>query len=83
MKKSIKWLAIVALAFFTTQSTVRASSLGTYTFQQQPLKKDGSLDKRYNANKHVKKDGKPDMRYKTSKKAVAATTTKKTTKKKS
>ena len=83
MKNSIKWLAILALAFFTTISTVQAGSFSTYTFQQQPLKKDGTLDKRYNANKHVKKNGKPDMRYNTSKKAVTATTTKKTTKKKS
>lgn len=29
------------------------------------MKKDGTPDKRYKANKHLKKDGTPDRRYKT------------------
>lgn len=29
-----------------------------------PVKKDGTFDKRYAANKKIKKDGTPDMRYK-------------------
>ena len=32
------------------------------------LKKDGTPDKRYAANKHLKKDGTPDKRYKSNKK---------------
>jgi hypothetical protein len=31
------------------------------------MKKDGTPDKRYNANKNLKKDGTPDKRYKTNK----------------
>ncbi|MCJ8152546.1 hypothetical protein MKJ01_02075 [Chryseobacterium sp. SSA4.19] len=31
------------------------------------MKKDGTPDKRYNANKHLKKDGTPDKRYKANK----------------
>lgn len=33
-----------------------------------PLKKDGTPDKRYSANKHLKSDGAKDMRYKENKK---------------
>lgn len=33
-----------------------------------PLKKDGTPDKRYAANKHLKADGTKDMRYKANKK---------------
>jgi hypothetical protein len=82
MRKLITMLAIVTLAFTTTFTSVQAKSL-TYAVSQQPLKKDGTPDKRYNANKHLKKDGTMDMRFKTSKKTVtAAKTTKKTTTKK-
>ncbi|MBK1894450.1 hypothetical protein [Chryseobacterium paridis] len=31
------------------------------------MKKDGTPDKRYKANKHLKKDGTPDKRYKANK----------------
>jgi hypothetical protein len=34
----------------------------------QPLKKDGTPDKRYKENKHVKKDGTADKRFKENKK---------------
>lgn len=80
MRKLITMLTIVALAFTTTFTNVQAKPL-TYTLSQQPVKKDGTPDKRYNANKHLKKDGTMDMRYKTSKKAASKTTVKKTTKK--
>ena len=37
------------------------------TITPGPLKKDGTADKRYAANKNLKKDGTPDMRYKKNK----------------
>jgi hypothetical protein len=76
MRKLITMLTIVALAFTTTFTNVQAKTL-TYAVSQQPMKKNGTPDKRFNANKHLKKDGTMDMRYKTSKKAVSKTTIKK------
>ena len=72
---------IIALMFFfalATSTTFAASNFSplAYSAYQQPLKKDGTPDKRYNANKHLKKDGTPDMRYSTSKKAVSKKTVK-------
>ncbi|MGF7082811.1 hypothetical protein [Mucilaginibacter sp. UYCu711] len=75
MRKLLTMLTIVALAFTTTFTNVQAKAL-TYV-SQQPVKKNGTPDKRYNANKHLKKDGTMDMRYKTSKKAVSKTTVRK------
>jgi hypothetical protein len=39
----------------------------TQTREKPPVKKDGTPDKRYKANKQLKKDGQPDMRYKENK----------------
>lgn len=36
-----------------------------------PVKKDGTPDKRYKANKHLKSDGTPDKRYKENKTTAA------------
>lgn len=38
--------------------------------QAAPLKKDGTPDKRYKANKRLKSDGTPDKRYKENKTAA-------------
>lgn len=59
----------------TTQQTVKVSkttqrangktaTTKTTTKQTVQLKKDGTPDKRYKANKHLKKDGTVDKRYK-------------------
>ena len=37
------------------------------TYSSQKLKKDGTPDRRYKANKKLKKDGTPDKRYKENK----------------
>ena len=37
------------------------------TYSSQKLKKDGTPDRRYKANKKLKKDGTPDIRYKENK----------------
>lgn len=39
--------------------------------QAAPVKKDGTPDKRYKANKRLKSDGTPDKRYKENKPAAA------------
>jgi hypothetical protein len=83
MRKLITMLTIVALAFATTFTTVRANAAThlLYSTQQQHLKKDGTPDKRFKENKTPKgpmtKSGKPDMRYKANKPAATKAVKKK------
>ncbi|CAM2922019.1 hypothetical protein DRF59_03195 [Chryseobacterium flavum] len=83
MKKLLSAMSLVlGLGLATAQQTVPATSTAHQTVKtvkattpaevkpSQPvakMKKDGTPDKRYKANKHLKKDGTPDKRYKTSK----------------
>jgi methionine-rich copper-binding protein CopC len=58
----------------STHQTVKTAKPATVTTAKPAdapaaakMKKDGTPDKRYNANKNLKKDGTPDKRYKTNK----------------
>jgi len=52
----------------TAPSTIKDDKKAEIAPSKAPLKKDGTPDKRYNANKQkLKKDGTPDMRYKENK----------------
>ncbi|MCC6309059.1 MAG: hypothetical protein IT248_11275 [Chitinophagaceae bacterium] len=50
----------------TKSNAVKTKSVSPVT-NAGPLKKDGTPDKRFAANKHLKKDGSKDMRYKENK----------------
>jgi hypothetical protein len=57
MKKFLAMLMIAAMSFGVISSTYALPP-------QTHLKKDGTPDKRFKANKKLTKAGKPDMRYK-------------------
>lgn len=65
MKKLFIFLTALLLGLATFSSSY-AVNLQDTTHKT----KNGKLDKRYNANKHLKKDGTMDMRYKSSKSAA-------------
>ncbi len=47
-----------------TKSTTEKKEVAPAKKEGAVMKKDGTPDKRYKANKHLKKDGTPDKRYK-------------------
>lgn len=46
------------------KETNQSTGMRSNEAQSGPVKKDGTPDRRFKANKKVKKDGTPDMRYK-------------------
>lgn len=79
MKKLLSVLSVVLLLGFTTaqkanpktetatSKTEKNKTVATAKKEGVKLKKDGTPDKRYKANKSLKKDGTPDKRYKENK----------------
>lgn len=80
MKKSfsILWLCLLLVAQVGFAQADKTANSKTITKTAQPakvtkqtatpVKKDGTPDKRYKANKNLKKDGTPDKRFKENKK---------------
>jgi len=79
MKKSfsILWLCMLLVAQVSFAQTTKTTTTKSTTKTEQPakaskpsatpVKKDGTPDKRYKANKNLKKDGTPDKRFKENK----------------
>lgn len=70
MKKLLilAFLATISTASFAQKkedkTKVKTETTASSTTVKHKLKKDGTIDKRYKANKGLKKDGTPDKRFK-------------------